>query len=152
MAIVVRQAQQEDAATLVAFNQAMAEETEGKGLESERIVAGVEAALVDPDLGRYFVACVDGEIVGQLMQTREWSDWRNGLVWWIQSVYVLPDWRRRGVFRTLYDHLRRQAQSAEDVVGLRLYVERDNEGAQATYVQLGMNTAGYVVMEEMFAE
>ena len=152
MAIVVRQAQQEDAATLVAFNQAMAEETEEKRLTPELIEAGVKAALKDPQLGRYFVACVDGEIVGQMMQTREWSDWRNGMVWWIQSVFVVPGWRRRGVFRTLYDHLHQQAQTAQDVVGLRLYVERENEVAQATYTQLGMCTAGYVVMEEMFSK
>ena len=86
------------------------------------------------------------------MHTWEWSDWRNGVVWWLQSVFVEPEFRRRGVFRSLYKTLRHEAHNDERVVGLRLYVERDNRGAQATYARLGMSSSGYVVMEELFAE
>jgi GNAT superfamily N-acetyltransferase len=103
--------------------------------------------LDDPAHGRYFVAEAGGRPVGQLMITYEWSDWRNGRFWWIQSVYVLPDARRGGVFRALFRHLEDMARDDPGVCGIRLYVERDNLRAQATYRHCGLADAGYAVME-----
>ena len=157
MEITVRGAVAGDIRVLVDFNLRMAEETEGKSLDGETLAAGVEAVVVGTEsegvpTGRYLVAEVDGRVVGALMHTWEWSDWRNGVVWWLQSVFVEPEFRRRGVFRLLYETLRSQARNDERVVGLRLYVEGDNRGAQATYARLGMSLSGYTVMEELFTE
>ncbi len=128
-------------------NAAMALETEHKLLDPATVHAGVRAAFDDPARGRYFVAEIDGKVVGQLMITFEWSDWRNGVFWWIQSVYVEPPARRLGVFRALYGHVEGLARRTPGVCGLRLYVERDNIQAQRTYLGCGMVDAGYVVME-----
>ena len=157
MEITVRGAVAGDVRVLVDFNLRMAEETEGKSLDGETLAAGVEAVVVGTESegvppGRYLVAEVDGRVVGALMHTWEWSDWRNGVVWWLQSVFVEPEFRRRGVFRLLYETLRSQARNDERVVGLRLYVEGDNRGAQATYARLGMSSSGYTGMEELFTE
>ena len=157
MEITVRGAVAGDIRVLVDFNLRMAEETEGKSLDGETLAAGVEAVVVGTEsegvpTGRYLVAEVDGRVVGALMHTWEWSDWRNGVVWWLQSVFVEPEFRRRGVFRLLYETLRSQARNDERVVRLRLYVEGDNRGAQATYARLGMSSSGYTVMEELFTE
>ena len=157
MEITVRGAVAGDIRVLVDFNLRMAEETEGKSLDGETLAAGVEAVVVGTEsegvpTGRYLVAEVDGRVVGALMHTWEWSDWRNGVVWGVQSVFVEPEFRRRGVFRLLYETLRSQARNDERVVGLRLYVEGDNRGAQATYARLGMSLSGYTVMEELFTE
>ncbi len=152
--IEIRFAVATDADTLVTFNRLMAEETEGKCLDLRVLRAGVAAVLpggMDRP-GRYLVAARRGRLVGALMYTWEWSDWRNGVVWWLQSVYVEPVHRRRGVFRTMYEHLRGLARADETVVGLRLYVEQDNRIAQETYSRMGMSRTGYVGMEEMFAE
>jgi ribosomal protein S18 acetylase RimI-like enzyme len=166
MPILVRRALLEDGPTIVEFNCRLAEESEGKRLDRSRIVPGVDAVLSNPRKGRYFVALCDDEstvpatdardaksngarIVGQLMHTFEWSDWRNGEIWWLQSVYVVPEFRRQGVFRALFDHLRHEAASDPGVVGLRLYVEEQNRRAQATYESLGMTSGGYFVMEQM---
>ena len=110
------------------------------------VARGVRAALADPAKAIYFVAETGGLVVGQLMITHEWSDWRDGDVWWIQSVYVHPDFRRRGVFRALHEHARREARRA-GAVGLRLYVERDNVRAQATYAAIGMHETAYRLYE-----
>ena len=134
------------------FNLRLAEETEPHSLDRETVVSGVKAVLSDDRKGRYFVACVDGKIVGQMMHTWEWSDWRNGDVWWLQSVYVDAEFRRQGVFRALKKHLEELAEADPNVVGLRLYVERDNGRAQNTYRSLGFESAGYLVMEMMFGK
>jgi len=147
MPIVVRPASPEDAEFLARGNIAMALEAEHKRLEPSVVRAGVRTVLADTGKGRYFVAELDGRPVGQLMITYEWSDWRNGNFWWIQSVYVLPDARRRGVFRSLFTRLEQSARAAGNVCGIRLYVERENTRAQATYRQCGMADAGYLVME-----
>ena len=157
MEITVRGAVAGDIRVLVDFNLRMAEETEGKSLDGETLAAGVEAVVVGTEsegvpTGRYLVAEVDGRVVGALMHTWEGSDGRNGVVWGLQSVVVEPEVRRRGVFRLLYETLRSQARNDERVVGLRLYVEGDNRGAQATYARLGMSSSGYTVMEELFTE
>src|SRR3954465_15290334 len=123
--IIIRRATADDATTIVDFNAAMALETERLTLDRRTLDAGVRAALADDARAVYFLAEIEGEVVGQLMITHEWSDWRNGPLWWIQSVYVHQDHRRRGVFRALYAHAREQAKRA-GAVGVRLYVEENN--------------------------
>jgi GNAT superfamily N-acetyltransferase len=153
----IRPARPEDRDLIVRFNRAMARETEGRDLEEATILAGVDAVLDDPSKGRYFIAESvnvepggEAEPAGQLMVTLEWSDWRNGPVWWIQSVYVAPAHRRRGVYRMLHEHVR-DAGRAHGAVGLRLYVDRDNLTAQNTYGVLGMNESRYIMYEEDWA-
>ncbi|MEX2673229.1 MAG: GNAT family N-acetyltransferase [Phycisphaeraceae bacterium] len=142
-----RSACAEDAPTLAAFNLAMALETEGLALEPATVRKGVDAVFADTSLAHYFVAEHAGRVVGQLMITYEWSDWRNAHIWWIQSVYVHPDHRRRGVFRQLYHHVQKQAQAAGNVAAIRLYVERDNTAAQRVYADLGFTDTHYQVYE-----
>jgi GNAT superfamily N-acetyltransferase len=143
----VRRATPADAPVLVEYNREMALETEGKVLDPAVLTAGVAAVLADPHKGAYFVAELDGAVVGQLSVTTEWSDWRNGWLWWIQSVYVRADARRRGVFRALYEHVYQAAREDPQVIGLRLYVERDNRSAQETYLRLGMVWANYLILQ-----
>lgn len=147
----IRAARPSDAPTIVDFNCRMAWETERKRLDPTKITPGVAAVLERPELGRYFVAEVaDGgppEVIGQLMITYEWSDWRNGLFWWIQSVYVREDARSRGVFRALYEHVEKLARADAGSCGLRLYVEHANERAQRVYRKLGMQPSDYVFYE-----
>ena len=138
-----------DAATLAGFNRAMALETESKSLPMETLLPGVQAVLREPRHGFHVVADAGREIAGSLLVTYEWSDWRNGRIWWIQSVYVRPDFRRRGIYRTLHGFVRDRARAAGDVVGIRLYVERENFTAQHTYAALGMTETPYRVYEEM---
>jgi GNAT superfamily N-acetyltransferase len=138
----------EDFETIVAFNQAMAQETEGKQLDPATLAAGVRDALRDPTRCTYYVAEVDGVIAGQTMITVEWSDWRNGYFWWIQSVFVDTRFRRRGAFRTLHAHIRNLAEARPDVCGLRLYVHRHNNRAIKTYANLGMRSTEYLLCEE----
>ena len=152
MELTIRDARTEDAAVLAAYNSAMAEETEGKSLDPGRIGSGVANMLADKSRGRYWVAESDGTVVGQIMVTYEWSDWRNGNLWWIQSVYVHPDWRRKGVFSALYRHVESLAKAAPDAIGLRLYVEENNTRAQRTYEALGMVKPNYLVMQALFAD
>ena len=144
----IRIAQKEDVASLVEFNQAMALETEGKQLESQTLRGGVEAVFDDEKKGFYVVAEAAGEIVGGLMVTYEWSDWRNNWFWWIQSVYILPEHRGRGIYRLLYDFVKAKAASEKSVCGFRLYVERENEGARKVYEKLGMEASHYLMYEE----
>jgi ribosomal protein S18 acetylase RimI-like enzyme len=148
----VRLATADDIETIVQFNIAMASETEAKELPLAVLRSGVAAAISDPTLGRYFLATDGTEVTGQLMLTTEWSDWRNGQMWWIQSVYVRPDCRRRGVFRALYRYVEQLASTTAGVVGLRLYVECNNQVAQGVYKELGMRDAGYVVFEKMWSQ
>lgn len=148
--IVVRDARPEDAEFLVRGNAAMALETEGLSLDLDRLRAGVHAVFDDPSRGRYFVAELGGRRAGQLMITYEWSDWRNGVFWWIQSVWVEPEARGRGVFRTLYTHVRSLARHTPGVCGLRLYVEKSNERARRVYESCGMRQAAYEMFEEDF--
>lgn len=143
----VRDAAPEDAAVIADFNVRLAWESEGKRLGAPTVERGVRLALSKPQLCRYFVAEMEGQIVGQTMITFEWSDWRAGIFWWIQSVYVAPAHRRAGVFRTLFEHIRQLAQSTPDACGLRLYVEQHNTVALATYQRLGMSPSGHVLFE-----
>jgi GNAT superfamily N-acetyltransferase len=152
--IRVRLARPDDLGTVVAFNADLAFETESKRLDPAVLARGVRVALAEPDRLRYWVAeeAETGLVVGQAAVTREWSDWRNGWLWWFQSVYVHPDARRRGVFRALFRHIRGDALSDPDVIGLRLYVEDGNERAQWTYQSLGMTPGGYHVLEELWPD
>jgi GNAT superfamily N-acetyltransferase len=138
---------------------AMAWETEHKRLDPPTVHAGVEAGLADRAKARYFVAMREADVAGgetiavpagTLMFTHEWSDWRNGDWWWIQSVYVAPEHRRQGVYNTLHSHVAALAQATPGVAGLRLYVERANTSAQKTYGALGMCDAGYLIFEDEF--
>jgi len=143
----IRQAGPADAPTIVEYNRRLAEESEGKALDLTILAGGVAAALADPQRkGPYYLAVEGVTVLGQLQITFEWSDWRNGWFWWIQSVYVREGARRRGVFRSLYEHVAELARR-DAVVGLRLYVERDNHGAQRTYRGLGMEQTPYLLFE-----
>lgn len=132
------------------MNLAMAEETEGRRLDRDRLSAGAAGVFENPARGVYFVAERGGAVVGCLMVTKEWSDWRNGDFWWIQSVYVDRDHRRTGVFRALYDEVISRARAAEGVCGVRLYVERENEPAQHVYDAVGMTRTSYLFYEVDF--
>ncbi|MFN9880458.1 MAG: GNAT family N-acetyltransferase [Planctomycetota bacterium] len=145
----IRRGELRDTAVLAGFNIAMAAETESLELLPEVISAGVAAILADPGRGCYLLAEFGGEVAGALMVTSEWSDWRNGFFWWIQSVYVRPEFRRQGIYRSLHEHLRQLAKTEPNVCGLRLYVERENERAQATYSRLGMRETHYLLYEEL---
>ncbi|MGI9036365.1 MAG: GNAT family N-acetyltransferase [Pyrinomonadaceae bacterium] len=147
--ILTRVATMADTNSLVEFNQAMAFETERKYLDAQVLQSGVEAVLRDERKGFYAVAESEGKIVGGLMVTFEWSDWRDKWFWWIQSVYVLPEKRGRGVYRRLYEFVKHQAQMRRDVCGFRLYVERENAAAQGVYEKLGMAESHYLMFEEM---
>lgn len=150
MSLTIRPATREDLERIVLFNLALALESEGRELDRAVLGRGVEAALRDPARGRYFVAERDGEIAGQLLVTSEWSDWRNGAIWWIQSVYVSKRFRREGIYARLHGHVRDLARQ-EKAIGLRLYVEKDNEPARATYRSLGMQESDYRLFEEIWA-
>jgi GNAT superfamily N-acetyltransferase len=147
MGLTVRIAVAADAPVITEFNQRLALETEDKSLDSAVLTAGVDAVLADRARGVYFLAEEAGQVLGQLMITTEWSDWRNGWMWWIQSVYVRQQARRRGIFRTLYHHVEQAARTTPDVIGLRLYVEHENRKAQETYRSLGMVQTGYLLFE-----
>ncbi|MEL6300319.1 MAG: GNAT family N-acetyltransferase [Pseudomonadota bacterium] len=149
MNLTIRRAEQSDANAIVSGNKSMAMETEDKQLEAAVLVPGVSRLLADASLGRYWIAEVDEQYAGQIMVTLEWSDWRNGHFWWIQSVYIAKQFRRQGVFTALYEKVRSEARNA-DAVGLRLYVEHENTGAIATYEALGMSEPGYKMMEVTF--
>ena len=146
----IRRATPADAEFIVESNVAMALETEGLTLDESVVGPGVEAVLADNSLGFYLVAEIDGSPAGQLMVTFEWSDWRNGLFWWIQSVYVRPEYRRRGVYRALHGHVAGAARAAGGVCGLRLYVEQDNATAQQVYESLNMYRTRYQMYEVEF--
>lgn len=150
MTVTIRDARIADAAAIAEFNSRIAGETENLQLDADTLDAGVRKLLHDPSLGRYWVAESGNTVVGQIMTTFEWSDWRDGLIWWIQSVYVRQDFRRRGVFSQLYSHVEHRARTSSGVVGLRLYVDKDNVRAQETYLRLGMAKTDYEVMEQMF--
>jgi ribosomal protein S18 acetylase RimI-like enzyme len=138
-----------DEQTLIDFNRAMALETEGKELLPEVIGAGVRSLLQNPASGFYVLAHERDQVIGSLLVTKEWSDWRNGDLWWIQSVYVRPEFRRRGVYRQLYRHVQEMAGRDPGVCGFRLYVDRANTAAQATYRTLGMKKTNYRVFEAL---
>jgi GNAT superfamily N-acetyltransferase len=152
--LLVRDAVPADRPMIAEFNRRLAVETEGKVLDPAVLDRGVARALADPERLRYWVAetrrSEDSRLVGQTAITREWSDWRDGWVWWLQSVYIDADFRDQGIFRALYQHIRDAARAEPDVIGIRLYVENGNLRAQKTYEALGMKPGGYSVLEELW--
>src|SRR5688572_3357593 len=150
MNLRIRNASLADAPVIAEFNQRLALETEQLELNPEMVHRGVVTVLNDAGKGLYFVAEANGAVVGQLMITYEWSDWRNGNLWWLQSVFVRPEFRGRGVFRDLFAHLTELARARHDVAGIRLYMHHENEAARRTYERVGMKRAGYEVFEMDF--
>ena len=148
--IAVRVATAADAEFLVRGNAAMALETEDLSLDLDRLRDGVHALFEQPGRGVYYVAELDGQRAGQMMITYEWSDWRNGLFWWIQSVYVEPRFRSQGVFKAIYRHVEHLARTTPGVCGLRLYVENSNSQAQEIYQRLGLQRTAYKMFEVDF--
>ena len=147
MDIRIREATLADAPVIADFNMHLARESEDLKLDLPTVQAGVDAMLKDRAKGLYFVAESGGAVVAQTMITYEWSDWRNGNIWWIQSVYVEPEFRRAGIFRSLFSHLQALAQAREEVCSLRLYVHGDNTRACQSYERLGMTRTRYEVFE-----
>jgi len=147
---IVRPATLADLETLVEFNLAMAWESEDKGLDPARLRGGISSLLHAPAEGFYLVAERDGSAAGSLMVTYEWSDWRDGRFWWIQSVYVRPERRRQGIYTALHQRVLELARQDGRACGIRLYVEQDNRGAMATYESLGMAQTHYRLYEEEF--
>ena len=150
--MLVRIGEEKDADTLAKSNIAMAWETEQKKLSSPVVTEGVRSLLNNSRYGFYVVAEIDGEIVGSLMVTYEWSDWRDASFWWIQSVYIKPEFRKQGIYRRLYEFVKEKASQETNICGLRLYVERDNIRAQKTYERIGMSRTPYMMYEESFEE
>ena len=148
---VIRKATPRDIGALVECNAAMAKETENKSLDLDRLTNGVAAVFESPQKGFYLVAEAGGSVVGGLLITFEWSDWRNGTFWWIQSVYVRPGWRRRGIYQMIHRWVYDTAQSLPDVCGIRLYVHKGNHVAQRTYSSLEMASTEYQLMETDFS-
>ena len=145
--LAIRPARPEEQTVLVHYQIAMAHETEDLALDPATVTAGVRAVFEDPRKGEYFVAADDDRILGMLLTVPEWSDWRNGTVLWIESVYVLPEARGQGIFRRLYQFLAERVQTSPDLYGLRLYVDRRNQNAQKVYEALGMTREHYELYE-----
>jgi GNAT superfamily N-acetyltransferase len=146
--IIIRKANQSDMSSIVDFQLKMAWETEQMALDPETVTKGVNAVFEVPSRGQYYVAETTGRVVSSLLITYEWSDWRNCNVWWFQSVYVVPEFRRQGIFRKMYTHIRELSEE-QGVAGLRLYVETNNEKARRTYEALGMSSEHYSFYEWM---
>jgi len=144
----IREATVEDAAIVAEFNSRLALETENKRLDPATALRGAQLGLQQPEICRYFLAERDGQVIGQVMVTFEWSDWRAGMFWWLQSVYVHPDFRRGGVFGRLFKHVMELCRNSPDACGLRLYVEEHNQPAIETYRRLGLRPSGHVVYEQ----
>ena len=147
--VKIRNANLKDTGVIAEFNKAMALETENKILDYKVLLQGVTSVLKKPELGFYVVAELNNKVVGCLMITTEWSDWRNGVYWWIQSVYIHPEHRRCGIYSKMYEHIKIIAAENSQVCGFRLYVDQENEIAQQGYVSLGMKKTNYLLFEEI---
>ena len=145
--MLVRKAKNQDINSILEFQLAMAKETENTDLNPETVKNGVTAVLNDSNKGCYYVAEKEGKILGSLLTTFEWSDWRNGTILWIQSVYVVPEYRRKGVYSSLYSHVRQLVLQDNGLKGIRLYAEKSNLTAQKAYKKLGMNADHYITFE-----
>ena len=141
----IRRAETADIPTIILYNMALALETEGKQLDEMTVTAGVKHFFSNPQFGFYIIAEIDGRTAAQTMITYEWSDWRNGVIWWIQSVYVAPEYRRRGLYRSLYQYIKTAALKDGSIPELRLYVDQHNKSAQRTYQALGMQQSHYLL-------
>lgn len=147
--MIIRQANKTDSASIVEFQLAMALETEQLELHEPTVMKGVAAVLADPSKGIYYVAETNGQVVGSLLTTFEWSDWRNGTVLWIQSVYVRPEFRKKSIFSRLYKHIQEKVASNPDLRGIRLYADKTNTSAHGVYEHLGMTSEHYQMYEWM---
>ena len=145
--VTIRPGRAEDLETLVQYNLALALETESLKLDAKTLRSGVEKALTRPEVSRYFVAEAHAKVIGQTMVTFEWSDWRDGVIWWLQSVYVHPDYRLQGVFHRIYSHIESEAKKDAAARAIRLYVMQDNARGMGAYQKAGMAPSGYVVYE-----
>ncbi|MGO4894064.1 GNAT family N-acetyltransferase [Flavobacterium sp. W21_SRS_FM6] len=148
MQLNIRVADENDIPSLVEFNLNMAFETEQKRLNTKVLTSGVSALVKDVNKGYYLVAETADQVVGSLMVTTEWSDWRNAVFWWIQSVYIVPEHRRKGIYAQLYTKVKELAKTQGNICGFRLYVEKENVVAQQTYQALGMHESHYLMYEE----
>jgi ribosomal protein S18 acetylase RimI-like enzyme len=149
MKIIVRDANAQDKQAIIDFQMEMALETETLKLDRDILTQGVSSVLSDNNRARYFIAESDRMAVGMLMITYEWSDWRNGWVWWIQSVYTKPGFRKMGIYKMLYDHVKGLVNASDNIRGLRLYVDKRNVPAQKVYESLGMSGEHYTTYEWM---
>ncbi len=147
--MIIRQANITDSSSIVEFQLAMAMETEQLELHEPAVVKGVAAVFADPAKGIYYVAETGGKVVGSLLTTFEWSDWRNGTVLWIQSVYVRPEFRKKSIFSRLYKHIQKKVASNTDLRGIRLYADKTNTSAHGVYEHLGMTSEHYQMYEWM---
>lgn len=147
--IEIRRGRRQDAPYIINFQIRMAKEAEDLTLDRPTVEKGVQAVFDDPHKGAYWIAELDGEVASCLLTVPEWSDWRNGTVLWIHSVYVIPSARRRGIFRMMYENLKTTVEQSADLRGLRLYVERENERAQKTYTAMEMDGNHYKLFEWM---
>lgn len=145
--MLVRKATSKDKTSIVDFQLKMASETEGIELNKPTVTKGVLAVIEDTGKGQYYVTEIEGEVVASLLTTYEWSDWRNGTVLWIQSVYVLKEYRRKGIYRNMYSHLKHLVQEDKNLNGIRLYADKSNSPAHKTYQQLGMSPDHYITFE-----
>lgn len=145
----IKQARRTDAELIIDFQHKMAKETENLELDKSLVGKGVKAVFDDPAKGVYYLADLNGEAAASLLITYEWSDWRNAWVWWIQSVYVLPEYRRQGIFQAMYRHITKLSESRSDVGGIRLYVDLTNTRARKVYENIGMNGDHYQLFEAM---
>ena len=143
----IRKADKNDFEIIAEYNYNLAYETEDKKLDKDILIKGVKRILSDETKGIYHVCEVDGKVVGQIMYTYEWSDWRNGTFLWVQSVYVHKDYRGKGIFKALYNKVKEICDSSDEYVGIRLYVERENYNAQKTYQKIGMSECNYYMYE-----
>lgn len=148
--IIIRKATLNDIESIAEFNYNLALETENKTLNRQILTKGVESILIDDNKGFYVLALLNNKVIGQLMITYEWSDWRNANFWWIQSVYVVPEYRNSGVFKTLFEYIKKLAEEHKDVCGLRLYTEQNNTNAINAYKKLGMYQSNYLMFELEF--
>ena len=148
--LITRKGTLADTETIVQFQKNMALETEGKTLQEFAIKSGVTEVIKDTQKGTYLVAEYEGHIIGSLLITYEWSDWRNGWFWWIQSVYVKSEWRRKGVYSHLYDEVKKLSSGVKNICGIRLYVEKENIIAQTVFKKLGMHDTKYLLYETEF--
>jgi GNAT superfamily N-acetyltransferase len=147
--MIIRQAKETDSASIVEFQLSMAWETEQLQLHEPTVINGVAAVFSDSSKGTYYVAETEGKVVGSLLTTFEWSDWRNGTVLWIQSVYVHPEFRKRSIFSKLYKHIQEKVASNADLRGIRLYADKSNTTAHGVYEHLGMTAEHYQMFEWM---
>lgn len=146
--MIIRKANEDDIEVIAEYNYNLAYETENKELDKDTLLKGVKSLIDDESKGVYYVCVIDNKVVGQIMYTYEWSDWRNGTFIWVQSVYVHKDYRGKGVFKSLYKHIKSICDNDENnFVGIRLYVEKENYTAQKTYKSLGMNECNYYMYE-----